>query len=119
MCNHHRKSTLCSDLNQNQMTDLQREKSERDERAKKTPVSEETQRQPQANLRRDDDSKTEEKNRGTANSDMGKKDSNVGRSSTSGNLGSQTPNRSSTGTSQTPGKDSGANKGINQPGMKR
>jgi hypothetical protein len=103
------------------MTDLQREK---DERVEKTPTSEKSQESPQGNLRRDEDSKVEEKNRGTANSDRDKKDSNIGRGSTSnvgssGNLGSQTPNRGSTGTSQTPGRDSGANKGIDQPGMKR
>jgi hypothetical protein len=97
------------------MKDLQREKDERVEK---------TQESPQGNLRRDDDSKVEEKNRGTANSDTGKKDSNLGRGSTSnvgsgGSLGSQAPNRSSTGTSQAPGRDSGADKGINQPGMKR
>jgi hypothetical protein len=103
------------------MKDLQREK---DERVEKTPTSEKTQESPQGNLRRDNDSKVEEKNRGTANSDTGKKDSNLGRGSSSnvgssGSLGSQTPNRGSSGTSQAPGRDSGANKGINQPGMKR
>jgi hypothetical protein len=98
------------------MADLQREK---DERVEKTPSSEATQ----GNLRKDDDSKVEEKNRGTANSGMGKQDSNIGKGST-GNVGSSSGNlgssqRSDRGTSQTPGRDAGANKDINKPGMNR
>jgi hypothetical protein len=103
------------------MADLQREK---DERVEKTPTEEKSQESPQGNLRRDDDSKVEEKNRGTANSDMGKKDSDLGRGSSSNvgsgsNLGSQTPGRTTTGTSQTPGRDVNKDKDINKPGMNR
>ena len=99
------------------MADLQKE---RDERAEKTPSSESTQRTPQdTNLRKDDVSKKDEKDRGTANTGTGKQDSNVGRSSGTGSSTIGSSHGSDRGTSQAPGKDSGANKGSNQPGMKR
>ena len=93
------------------MADLQREK---DERIEKNPTSEANQ----GNLKKDDDSKKDEKNRDTGS--MGRQDSNIGKGSTStgssGNLGSsQSENK---GTSQTPGRDADKDKG-GQSGMKR
>jgi len=93
------------------MADIQKE---RDERTEKTPTSQANQ----GDLRKDDASKKDE-NRG-AGTPTGKQDSNLGRSS-SGNMGSQSGSAANRGTSQTPGRDVGADKdkGGNQSGMKR
>jgi hypothetical protein len=91
------------------MADIQREK---DERIEKNPSSAD-----KGNLRKDDDSKVEEKNRGTANS--GRQDSNIGRGSSGSVGGSQSGNLGDGKTGQGAGRDQGADKGINKPGMNR